>query len=52
MATADLAEPASINGVFGGLKTMFLLTGNGPDFGHPSVHGDQGRSENQALSMS
>ncbi len=30
-AKADLAEPASINGVFGGVKTMFLLTGNGPD---------------------
>jgi uncharacterized protein YbjT (DUF2867 family) len=25
------AEPASIDGVFGGVKTMFLLTGNGPD---------------------
>src|SRR5262245_42726377 len=30
-AKADLAEPASINDVFGGVKTMFLLTGNGPD---------------------
>ena len=30
-AKADLAEPASSNGVFGGVKTMFLLTGNGPD---------------------
>ena len=30
-AKADLAEPASIDGVFGGVKTMFLLTGNGPD---------------------
>ena len=28
---ADLAEPASIEGLLGGVKTMFLLTGNGPD---------------------
>ena len=28
---ADLAEPASIEGLLAGVKTMFLLTGNGPD---------------------
>jgi uncharacterized protein YbjT (DUF2867 family) len=30
-AKADLAEPASMEGLLGGVKTMFLLTGNGPD---------------------
>src|SRR5262245_10104508 len=30
-AKGDLANPASIDGVFAGVKTMFLLTGNGPD---------------------
>jgi uncharacterized protein YbjT (DUF2867 family) len=30
-AKADLAEPASIDGLLGGVKTMFLLTPNGPD---------------------
>ena len=29
---ADLAEPASIDGLLGGVKTMFLLTGNGTDW--------------------
>ncbi len=28
---ADLAEAASVDGLFRGVKTMFLLTGNGPD---------------------
>jgi uncharacterized protein YbjT (DUF2867 family) len=28
---ADLAEPTSIDGLLRGVKTMFLLTGNGPD---------------------
>ena len=28
---ADLADPASIDDVLAGVKTMFLLTGNGPD---------------------
>lgn len=28
---ADLSDPASIDASFGGAKTMFLLTGNGPD---------------------
>lgn len=30
-AKADLAKPASMEGLLGGVKTMFLLTGNGPD---------------------
>jgi uncharacterized protein YbjT (DUF2867 family) len=28
---ADLSEPASIDGLFSGVKAMFLLTGNDPD---------------------
>jgi uncharacterized protein YbjT (DUF2867 family) len=32
-AKADLADPASIDGLLGGVETMFLLTGNGPDLG-------------------
>ena len=27
----DLSDPASLDGLFDGVKTMFLLTGNGPD---------------------
>lgn len=30
-AKGDLADPASLDGLFDGVKTMFLLTGNGPD---------------------
>src|SRR5262245_23024472 len=30
-AQGDLADPASIEGLLGGVKTMFLLTGNGAD---------------------
>ena len=32
---ADLAEPDSLNGLFGGVRSLFLLTGNHPDMFAP-----------------
>ena len=42
LVQADVSAPASMDGVFSGVKSMFLLTGNHPDMSRLQITADRG----------